>query len=45
MKTLIESPDLVLIKAFGLKQAAFLILLSNIASYRYVALSPAPICH
>ena len=41
MKTLIESPALVLIKAFGLKQAAFLIVLCNLAGYGYVALTPA----
>ncbi|MBR9794222.1 MAG: hypothetical protein GYB58_21010 [Gammaproteobacteria bacterium] len=40
MKTLIESPALVLIKAFGLKQAAFLIVLCNLAGYGYVALTP-----
>ena len=41
MKTLIETPALVLIKAFGLKQAAFLIVLCNLAGYGYVALTPA----
>ena len=41
MKTLIESPALVLIKAFGLKQAAFLTVLCNLAGYGYVALTPA----
>ncbi|MAQ00782.1 MAG: hypothetical protein CL586_01410 [Alteromonadaceae bacterium] len=41
MKTLIESPVLVLIKAFGLKQAAFLIVFCNLAGYGYIALTPA----
>ena len=39
MKTLIESPALVLIKAFGLKQAAFLIVFCNLAGYGYIALT------
>lgn len=40
MKGLIESPALVLIKAFGLKQAAFLVIFCNLAGYFYIALSP-----
>ena len=36
MKTLIESPALVLIKAFGLKQAAFLTVLCNLAGYGFM---------
>jgi len=40
MKTLIESPALILIQAFGLKETAFLIVFSNMAGYLYIAFTP-----
>lgn len=40
MKTLIESPALILIQAFGLKQTAFLIVFCNMAGYLYIAFTP-----
>jgi len=40
MKTLIESPALILIQAFGLKETAFLIVFCNMAGYLYIAFTP-----
>ncbi|MDC8831117.1 methyl-accepting chemotaxis protein [Alteromonas gilva] len=42
MKTLIKLPALVLINAFGLKQAAVLVISINLAGCMYLALGPSP---